>query len=56
MGPAILTYFCENVAQLGLQLVALGAWKHVGLSVLLEQVRLSASQVATAQLLVIFLL
>jgi len=40
----------ENVVQLGLQLVALEAWKHLGLSALLEQVGLCANQVATAQL------
>jgi hypothetical protein len=51
-----LTYFCENVMQLAPQLVALEAWKQLGLSALLEQVGLSTSQVATAQLLVIFLL
>jgi len=42
----------ENVVQLGPQLVALEAWKHLGLSALLEQVGLNASEVATAQRLV----
>jgi hypothetical protein len=42
----------ENVVQLGPQLVALEAWEHLGLSALLEQVGLSTSQAATAQLLV----
>jgi transposase len=42
----------ENVVQLGPQLVALEAWKQLGISPLLEKAGLNASQIATAQLLV----
>ena len=42
----------ENVAQLGPQLVAMEAWKELGLGRLLEKSGLNASQIATAQLLV----
>lgn len=42
----------ENVVQLGPQLVALHAWKELGISGLLEKAELNASQIATAQLLV----
>lgn len=42
----------ENVVEFGAQLVALEAWKHLGISALLEDARLNASQIATAQLLV----
>lgn len=42
----------EDVAQLGPQLVAMEAWKELGLGPLLEKSGLNASQIATAQLLV----
>lgn len=42
----------ENVVQLGPQLVALEAWKHLDLSRMLEEAGLNPSQIATAQLLV----
>jgi len=42
----------ENVVELGPQLVALAAWKQLGLSEALDQAGLNASQIATAQLLV----
>jgi transposase len=42
----------ENVVQFGPQLVALEAWKQLGISPLLEKAGLNASQIATAQLLV----
>jgi hypothetical protein len=42
----------ENVVQLGPQLVALEAWKQLGISPLLEKAGLNTSQIATAQLLV----
>jgi len=42
----------ENVVQLGPQLVALEAWKRLGLGAILEEAGLNPSQIATAQLLV----
>lgn len=42
----------ENIVQLGPQVVALHAWKQLGLSETLEQTGLNASQIATAQLMV----
>lgn len=42
----------ENVVQFGPQLVALEAWKQLGLNPLLSDVGLNPSQIATAQLLV----
>jgi hypothetical protein len=42
----------ENVVQLGPQLVALEAWKRLGLGAILEESGLNPSQIATAQLLV----
>jgi transposase len=42
----------ENVVQLGPQLVALEAWKQLGISPLLKKAGLNTSQIATAQLLV----
>ena len=42
----------ENVVQLGPQIVAMEAWKQLGLGVLLENNGLNPSQIATAQLLV----
>lgn len=42
----------ENVVQLGPQLVALEAWKRLGMGQLLEKAGLNASQIATAQMLV----
>jgi len=42
----------ENVVQLGPQLVALEAWKRLGMGTILEEVGLNPSQIATAQLLV----
>ncbi len=42
----------ENVVPFGPQLVALEAWKSLGLSAVLEKAGLNASQIATAQLLV----
>jgi hypothetical protein len=41
-----------GLGQLGPQLVALQAWKELGFSPMLEEPGLSASQIATAQLLV----
>lgn len=42
----------ENVVQLGPQLVALEAWKRLGMGTILEEAGLNPSQIATAQLLV----
>lgn len=42
----------ENVVQLGPQLIALEAWKRLGMGTILEQAGLNPSQIATAQLLV----
>jgi len=42
----------ENIVQLGPQLVALEAWENLGLSPMLQEAGLNASQIATAQLLV----
>ena len=42
----------ENVVELGPQLVALEAWKRLGMGTILEQAGLNPSQIATAQLLV----
>ncbi len=42
----------ENVVQLGPQLVALEAWKRLGMGIILKEVGLNPSQIATAQLLV----
>jgi hypothetical protein len=42
----------ENIVQLGPQLVALEAWEKLGLSPMLQEAGLNASQIATAQLLV----
>lgn len=42
----------ENIVQLGPQLVALKAWEALGLSPMLRQAGLNASQIATARLLV----
>jgi transposase len=42
----------ENVVQLGPQLVALEAWKRLGMGTILKEVALNPSQIATAQLLV----
>jgi len=42
----------ENVVELGAQLVALEAWERLGLTPMLEEAGLNASQVATARLLV----
>jgi len=42
----------ENIVQLGPQLVALHAWKELGISPMLEKAGLNPSEVATAQLLV----
>ena len=42
----------ENVVCFGAQLVALQAWERLGLSAMLQEAGLNASQIATAQLLV----
>ena len=42
----------ENVVQLGPQLVALEAWKRLGMGTILKEAGLNPSQIATAQLLV----
>lgn len=42
----------ENVVELGPQIVALEAWERLGISALLKDAKLNASQIATAQLLV----
>jgi hypothetical protein len=42
----------ENVVQFGPQLVALEAWKRLGMGTILEEAGLNPSQIATAQLLV----
>jgi hypothetical protein len=42
----------ENIVQLGPQLVALKAWESLGLTSMLQEAGLNASQIATAQLLV----
>ena len=42
----------ENIVQLGPQLVALEAWENLGLTPMLQETGLNASQIATAQLLV----
>ena len=42
----------ENIVQFGPQLVALKAWENLGLTPMLQEAGLNASQIATAQLLV----
>jgi len=42
----------ENIVSLGPELVALHAWKELGISPMLDKAGLNASQIATAQLLV----